>query len=232
MNVRMWVVTLASMTVVPALSAQIGHVPQTSPYIDLEYKQEFTIYGGFYNAGSEKAGVAPGNGPMLGARYDLRLGGPASLTTRFQYVQSTRTIIDPRRPEETRVVEADASWPVYLWDIGMSVNLTGQRSYKRIVPFVNGGLGVATDFKSGADVGAWKFGTPFAFNFGGGIKWVSSGNLQVRADVSDHLYQIKYPSSYYFVASDGSSVLTQRQSDSDWTNNLGFSFGISYLFFR
>lgn len=232
MNVRMSVVALASMIVAPALSAQIGHVPQSSPYIDLEYKQEFTLYGGFYNAGSEKTGVAPGNGPLFGARYELRVGGPASLTTRFQYVNSSRTIIDPRRPQETRVVEADAPWPVYLMDIGISVNLTGQRSYKRIVPFVNGGLGVATDFKSGADIGAWKFGTPFAFNFGSGVKWVSSGKLQVRADFSDHLYQIKYPSTYYIPASDGSVVLTQRQGDSDWTNNLSFSLGISYLFFR
>ena len=92
MNVRRWLFALASMTVAPALSAQIGHVPQSSPYIDLEYKQEFTIYGGFYNAGSDKVGVAPGNGPMLGARYDLRLGGPASLTTRFQYVQLARIV--------------------------------------------------------------------------------------------------------------------------------------------
>ncbi len=101
------------------------------------------------------------------------------------------------------MVDANASWPVYLADVGISVNLTGQRSYRRIVPFVNGGLGVATDFKGGADVGAWRFGTPFAFNFGGGVKWVSSGNLQVRADFSDHLYQIKYPNSYYVPASDG-----------------------------
>ena len=232
MNVRMWVGTLASMIIAPALSAQIGHVPQSSPYIDLEFRQEFTVFGGYYNAGSDKAGVAPGNGPMLGARYDLRLGGPASLTTKFQYVSSSRTIIDPRRPEETRVVEANASWPLYLMDVGVSVNLTGQRSYRRIVPFVNGGIGVATDFKSGADVGAWRFGTPFAFNLGGGVKWVSSGNLQFRADFSDQLYQIKYPNSYYVPASDGSVVLTQRQSTSDWTNNLGLSFGVSYLFFR
>ena len=232
MNVRTWVGTLASITVAPALSAQIGHVPQSSPYIDLEYRQEFTVFGGYYNAGSDKVGVAPGSGPMLGARYDLRLGGPASLTTKFMYVASERTIIDPRRPEATRVVQANASWPVYLADVGISVNLTGQRSYRRIVPFVNGGIGVATDFKGGADVGAWKFGTPFAFSFGGGVKWVPSGNLQVRADFSDQLYQIKYPNSYDVPASDGSSVLSQSDATNDWTNNFGFSIGISYLFFR
>lgn len=235
MNVRKWIVTtvtLASLTIAPTLSAQIGTVPQSSPYTDLEYRQEFSLFGGYYHAGSDKAGVAPGSGPTLGLRYDLRLGGPALLTSRLQYVSSSRTIIDPRRPVDSRVVEADASWPVYLWDVGINVNLTGQRSYRRIVPFVNGGLGVATDFKGGADVGAWSFGTPFAISIGGGVKWVPSGNIEFRADFSDHFYEIKYPNSYYDVASDGTSVLSQRESKSDWTSNIGLTLGVSYLFFR
>ena len=40
------------------------------------------------------------------------------------------------------------------------------------------------------------------------------------------------PANVIATASDGTSVLSQRQGDSDWTNNLGFSFGVSYLFFR
>jgi hypothetical protein len=237
-NVRKWVVTtvttvtLASLTIAPTLSAQIGHVPQSSPYTDLEYRQELSLFGGHYNAGKDKVGVAPGNGPTIGLRYDLRLGGPALLTSRLQYVSSSRTIIDPRRPADSRVVEANASWPIYLWDVGINVNLTGQRSYRHVVPFLNGSLGVATDFKGGADVGAWRFGTPFAFSFGGGVKWVPGGNWQVRGDFSDHLYQIKYPNSYYDVTSDGTSVLGNRDSKSDWTNNLTLSIGVSYLFFR
>ena len=232
MNVRMVVSTVAALTIAPTLGAQVGHVPQRSPYIDLEYRQELSLFGGYYNAGTDQVGVAPGSGPMFGARYDLRLGGPASLTSKLMYVSSQRTVIDPRRPKETRIVQANASWPIYVADVGISLNLTGQRSYRRIVPFVNGGLGVATDFKGSADVGAWRFGTPFAFSFGGGVKWVPAGNLQVRADISDQLYQIKYPNSYYVTASDGTSVLTLSDGKNDWTSNIGLSIGISYLFFR
>ena len=117
-------------------------------------------------------------------------------------------------------------------DVGISLNLTGQRSYRRLVPFITGGVGVATDLKGNADVGAWKFGTPFAFSLGAGIKWVPAGNLQARIDVSDQLYQIKYPNSYYVTASDGTSVLQLRDPKNDWTSNLGITFGVSYLFFR
>ena len=228
----MAVSTVAALTLAPTLGAQVGHVPQRSPYIDLEYRQELSLFGGYYNAGTDQVGVAPGSGPMFGARYDLRLGGPASLTSKVMYVSSQRTVIDPRRPKESRIVQANASWPIYVADVGISLNLTGQRSYRRVVPFVNGGLGVATDFKGGADVGAWRFGTPFAFSLGGGVKWVPAGNLQVRADISDQLYQIKYPNSYFVTASDGTSVLTLSDGKNDWTSNIGLSIGISYLFFR
>lgn len=232
MNVRTVMSILACSATASPLAAQIGHVPKSSPYIDLEYKQEATLFGGYYTAGSDRVGVAPGSGPMFGVRYDLRLGGPASLTSKLAYVTAKRDVIDPRRPAAARVVQADASWPIYMADVGISLNLTGQRSYRRVVPFVNGSLGVASDLKSGADVGAWKFGTPFAFSFGGGIKWVPAGNLQARIDVLDQLYQIKYPSSYYVTASDGTSVLGVTDAKSDWTSNLGLTFGLSYQFFR
>jgi hypothetical protein len=231
-NVRTWVTTLACAAIAGPLAAQVGHAPQNSPYIDLEYRQEATLFGGYYRAGKDPVGVAPKAGPMVGLRYDLRLGGPASLTSRLAYVSSKRNVIDPRRPAAQRVVEADAAWPIYLADVGISLNLTGQRSYRRLVPFVTTGLGVATDFKGGADVGAWRFGTPFALSFGGGIKWVPAGNLQARVDISDQLYQVKYPNSYYVTASDGTSVLAVTDSKNSWTSNIGISFGLSYLFFR
>jgi hypothetical protein len=231
-NVRMWVTMMMCAAMAGPVAAQVGHAPTASPYADLEYRQEFTLYGGYYYAGNDRVGVAPGSGPMVGARYDLRLGGPALLTSRFGYVASHRTVIDPRRPAGQRVVQTDATWPLYLADVGITLNLTGQRSYRRFVPFVTGGLGVATDFKGGADVGAWRFGTPFAFSMGGGIKWVPAGNWQVRADLTDQLYQIKYPASYFVTASDGSSVLLLGSPKNDWIANLGLTFGLSYLFFR
>ena len=231
MNGRTWMAIVACSLATP-LAAQVGHVPQRSPYTDLEFRQEATVFGGYYNAGDDRVGVAPRSGPMFGVRYDLRLAGPASLTSKLAYVQAQRTGIDPRRPAGDRIVQNDASWPIYMMDVGISLNLTGQRSYRRLVPFVNGAIGVASDLKGGADVGAWKFGTPFAFSLGAGIKWVPAGNVQARIDVSDQLYQIKYPNSYYVTASDGTSVLALRDAKNDWTSNLGLTFGVSYLFFR
>ena len=54
--------------------AQVGYPPERSPYRDLEYRQELTLLTGYYAASADPAGVAPRSGPMLGLRYDVRVG--------------------------------------------------------------------------------------------------------------------------------------------------------------
>ena len=94
------------------------------------------------------------------------------------------------------------------------------------------GLGVASDFTK-ADVGNYRFGTPFAFSFGTGLHWVPGGNIQVRADVTDYHYPLAYPSSYFTPqSSDDSAILGPGVSKRSWKNNGAFTLGISYLFFR
>ncbi len=39
--------------------AQVGHLPDNSPYRDLETRHEFTVFGGQYSAGRDAIGVAP-----------------------------------------------------------------------------------------------------------------------------------------------------------------------------
>lgn len=212
-------------------SAQVGHLPARSPYQDLEYKQEASFYGGFYNAGRDPAGVAPRDGPMLGMRYDLRIGGPAYLTVKAARVLSERRVIDPRLPEDRRLLGV-RDWPLYLADVGISMNITGQKSYRRLVPVISGGLGIASDFKAGDDAGAFRFGTPFALSLGAGLKWTPGGRWLLRADATNHFYQIKYPDTYFTLATDGTQVLNDGDATRVWKANVALTFGASYLLFR
>src|SRR6187402_3307599 len=41
------------------LLAQVGHDPASSPYRDLEYRQELTPYGGYARAKVDDAGITP-----------------------------------------------------------------------------------------------------------------------------------------------------------------------------
>jgi hypothetical protein len=227
--VALGLVLSAGALVAPA-RAQVGYPPEQSPFRDLEYKQEFSGFVGYFLAAKDPAGVAPQGGPMLGARYDVRVGGPASFTARLGVVSSQRTAIDPTRPAATRVL-GTSNTPLFLGDAGITLNLTGQKSYHRLVPVLNGGVGLVSDFK-GADVGGYKFGTAFAFSFGAGLRYVPGGRFQLRADVGDNLYQIQYPESYYARAADSTSVLEARQSKSFWKHNAAITVGASYLFFR
>ena len=214
------------------VGAQIGHQPGQSPYRDLVYKQELSLLTGYHGGSKGRAGVAPAGGPLLGVRYEIRIGGPATFTARLARVWSERTVIDPTKPDSTRSL-GKRDWPIYLSDVGISINLTGQKSFWQLVPVLNGGIGVATDFSKGGDPGGYSFGTPFAFNFGGGIRWVGSSRLQLRLDIADYLYQLEYPDSYFVPPvgeTGGGAVLAGSASKNEYTHNAVLTLGASYLF--
>ena len=211
--------------------AQVGYEPEESPFRDLQYRQEMTGFVGWFNAGKDLAGVAPQSGPMVGARYEARVGGHAQFTSRLARVASERRILDPAKPAAERLV-GEESWPLYIGDLSLSINLTGQKSWHRLVPVLNGGAGIVSDFESEGDVGGYKFGTQFAFSFGAGLRFVPGGRFQARVDLNDHLYQVEYPESYRLPASDDTSVIRDTQALRNWKHNVAITVGASYLFFR
>ena len=112
---------LALFVASPAL-AQVGHDPESSPYRDLEYRQELTPYGGYTRARVDPAGVHPQSAAMAGLRYELYLGGPVSLTTDLSETFSDRTVIDPfgRVVNGWDLLDQIAQWDVIervrIWD--------------------------------------------------------------------------------------------------------------------
>jgi len=224
------VAALLIATPLPAL-AQVGHLPAQSPFQDLDYRQELSLYTGWLSAGEDPAGVAPRSGPMAGVRYEIRIGGPAQFYARAGLVRSERTILDPVNPPATRMI-GEPKVDLVMADVGLSMNLTGQKSWHGFVPVVSGGLGVVSDLDE-ADVGGFRLGTPFAVSLGAGLRWLSGGNLQLRADVTDHLYQVKYPDSYFVAPSaTPEPVLAPTDKQNVWKHNIALTLGASYLFFR
>ena len=227
----MKVLSFAALALLAAspLRAQVGHDPESSPYRDLEYRQEFTPYGGYARARVDAAGVTPQSAAIAGLRYELYLAGPVSLTSDFSTMFSERTIIDPAKPRATRVVGTEKS-PVYGLDVGIALGLTGRKSWHNLVPQIRSGVGVLVN--NAADVlDGYKFGTPFAISFGAGLKFVAGGRLQLRADVGERLFKQKNPDTFYTKASDNTAVLTDSPR-SYWTNHGLLTLGASFLFDR
>ena len=224
-----------------SLSAQVGYDPQKSPFRDLDRRMELTVFTGTYRAKRDPARVAPESGPMMGFHYQWRASGPASLTATLSRVESDRRVLDPERdgtcgtstePNVDCKLVRVYRWPLYFADAGVAVDLTGARSFYHLVPDLKAGVGLASDFHTQPDVGEFAFGTRFAIKWGGGIRWVPSELFQVRADVTNYLYSIRYPESYYRPSDDDTQILAPTQKRSVWLNNAGLTIGLSYLFSR
>ena len=211
--------------------AQVGYTPEASPFRDVTFRQQLSAYTGWFVSPHDAAGVAPQSGPLLGARYDVSVGGPASFTLRLTRVFSQRDVIDPTKPVATRNLGTQ-SWPLYIADAGLSINLTGRKSWHQLIPVLTGGAGIASDLGKPTDVGGFRFGTTFAFSFGAGVRWVPGGHFQLRADLGDYLYQIQYPESYFTKTSDSTQVLGTGQSQGIWQHHAALTIGASYLFYR
>jgi hypothetical protein len=218
-----------ALLVASPLLAQVGYDPASSPYEDLEYRQQLTPYGGYSFARVDPAGVIPQDAAITGLRYELYLGGPVSLTSDLSAMFSERTVIDPTQPRASRVLGTEKA-PVYALDLGLALGLTGRKSWHHLTPQVRAAVGVLTS-RAADDSAGYKFGTPFAINFGAGLKFVTGGRLQLRADVGERLFKQKYPDVYYRTASDNTAVLTDTPR-SYWTNHGIVTLGVSFLFDR
>jgi hypothetical protein len=220
---------VALLAAVPA-AAQVGHDPESSPYRDLEHKQEITWLFGYVRARHDPAGVAPQSAAMTGVRYEINLAGPLGLSADVARTFSDRMVLDPSKPLATRSVGTQNT-PVYAADVALALDLTGRKSWNYLVPQLRGGVGVMSS-RAKDDSSGYSFGTPFAFTFGAGVKYVPGGRLQLRMDVTDRVFKLSYPDSYYRKASDNTSVLSDPTPRSFYTHHTALTVGVSYLFGR
>jgi len=210
-------------------TAQVGYPPARSPYLDLEHAQELTLIGGQYHAHRDPADVGPQSGFITGLHYEWRAGGPAHLTGEIARISSDRNLIDPAKPEPAREL-GTGSRPLYSATAGLGLSLTGSKSWHHIVPEIAGGLGFISDLRSKPDSGGFNLGTRFAFTLGGGVRYVPGGRWSIRADLTNRMYQLGYPQTYYLEPTGGTPVVPATQAKSFWLNNPAFTLGISRLF--
>ena len=213
-------------------TAQVGHAPAKSPFVDVEQRHELTLYGGYFSAKKDPAKVAPQSAPMLGFQYLWRASGPVNLGLGLMTVNSKRLVLDPSTPIATREVGTQ-SQPLYAGEAFLSVALTGERSWHHLMPMAGAGLGLITNGKD-ADVGGFKFGTRFAFPWGAGVRWIpGNGRFAMRADIKDWMYTIRFPQAYYTSAvSSEPAILAAGTPPSRWTNNFAMTVGASISFKR
>jgi hypothetical protein len=217
-------------TELSAQSGSVGYPPTRSPYVDLEFHQEFTFLAGQYHAHRDPANVGPQSGLLVGGHYEWRPSGPIHLIAEVDRINSDRRLINPAKPAGASRELGTVSRPLYTGDVGLGVGLTGGKSWHHIVPEVSGGVGVISDLHSQPDSGGFRFGTRFAFTWGAGLKIVPGGRWQIRGDLKNRSYTLGYPETYYLTPPGGQPVVNAAQAKSFWMNNPSYTLGLSYLF--
>jgi hypothetical protein len=223
---------LAALTAaVPAVaSAQVGHQPTSSPYEDFKIGQTLTIMAGWLAIKRDPADVAAKSSAMGSLRYDLGIGGPVSLYGRYLLAPSERKVLVPNNPRSTRVLGMQSATS-HVMDLGLDISLTGKKTWHRLMPSVNFGGGLVSNFAN-ADTGAYRFGTKFALTYGASLRYLPRKGPQVRVDVGRYMWKYQYPDRYFVRASDTTSVLTDTRQRSAWRTNWGVSAGVSVPLFR
>lgn len=224
-------VAAATLALFPAVAvAQVGHAPTKSPYEDYAVFQTLSVSAGQLLLGKDPAGVAPKNGLLGAVRYDVRIGGPASLFARYMIAPSERNVLKPTNPRATRVI-GTPSVTTHVFDGGINFDLTGKKTYHRFLPSIFAGAGMASDFAA-ADSGQYVFGSNFSFTYGGVLRYVPRHGPQLRLELSNVFWKYQYPDNYYVKASDTTSVLTLTRQRSAWRPNKAITLGVTVPIFR
>jgi len=226
---RFGIVAVGSL--MPAVvAAQVGHLPSNSPFEDVKLGQNLSIMGGWMAMKRDPADVAAKSSLAAALRYDVAIGGPASLYVRYLVAPSERKLLQPTNPLLTRVIGTPGVTTHQL-DGGLDLALTGKKTWHRLIPSLNGGAGVVSDFAS-ADTGSYQFGTKFSFSYGLGLRYLPRKGPMIRVDLTNFMWQYDYPDRYFVKASDTTSVLTDTRNRSAWRGARTVTVGVTLPLFR
>lgn len=228
-NLRVpWTVGVAALVLAPpAVAAQT--IP--SPYRFVEPAQEANLFAGPFNADRGRFGFGPGDGLLIGLRYSIHLTNAIALEGIGTYIDATRDVVNPARPEGDRVV-GEAPSNLFFIDTRLRWSLTGRRTWNRIMPYVFAGGAIGFGMSGITEIDTelegpdrFEFGTELGASVGAGARIHVGGPFALRADGAMLLYRIDVPEGYRDPEREFTAV-----SDSEWTNNFGLTLGLSYLF--
>jgi len=205
----------------------------SSPYRFIDRGQAAEVFVGYLDADPGRFGFGPEAGPTAGVRWGVDVSSLISLEVSGFLLSTTRKLVNPRRTEGTRVIgEADVLLTVL--DAVGRFNLTGQRTWNGIQPFLLAGLGLSFDV--GGDTPPieveeltpaerFDFGIEFRGVFGAGVRVTPWERFAVRAAAEVNLYQLDTPEGWL-----DPSLEIESVAENEWVSGSHFTLGFSYLF--
>ena len=219
---------LAVFQTTPAL-AQVGHLPESSPYKDMRIKQALVFYGGLMSGGEGNAGVGPADGPVGGVRWEVTVGAPSILFLGLSLANLERPLVNPDDPPDTRFF-GSANQRIFMADAGLSFVLTGRKTWRGLAPYLGVGFGVAFGESVPEDSSQYTFKTKFHIDPTIGIRFHPSPRFHFRIEGRAVVWRLNYPQQFF----DGTDPLLNDliQTNTNWTVHPTLLFGISYTLRR
>ncbi|HEV2086174.1 MAG TPA: hypothetical protein VGR09_13940 [Gemmatimonadales bacterium] len=216
---------------VPAVSAQVGHPPRSSPYRDIRKGHTFTVLGGYFSGDGGQFNIGPHDGAVFGVRYDVRTGGTIQLGLGVAHGNLKRFIVDPFVPLASRKT-GPVRQSVTFADVTIQFNLTGGKSWHRIAPFVAAGAGLALAGGTPADTSAYDFGRKFYFTPGAGVRVFLSDRIHLRAEAKATFWKLNYPATFESapVAEPTTPAVITDGKLTEWTSSSWLQIGLGYSF--
>ena len=189
-------------------SAAAQNIP--SPYTFIEHSQAWAVFGGKSDANPGQLGLGPQDANTYGGRYAVAFGGALNLDADGTLFFSTRDVLDVSRPVEDRSL-GRTDFNVLLFDLRLRLNLTGQRAWHGLQPFIafGGGLAISIltnrvlELDSDMRRDEWyDFGKRFTGTLAGGLNFHIYNKISLRVDGVMNLWKITTPLGWRTVAAD------------------------------
>jgi len=201
----------------------------TTPYRFIEETHSMGAFAGYLwtSRGGEGAEIGPHSAPLVGVRYNLRFGGPATGEASVSFAPTQRDIFRRVQTDEGFVVvPADRSVPVSLLivDAGVRLDLTGPRTWNRLAPYALLTGGLATDLNRGTeaedeleipDDQRFRFGPGLAVGAALGTNWFLTDRVSVRLEARNQIWRLTTPRG----------IAPLLEAETRWANNPVLSVG-------
>jgi hypothetical protein len=205
-----------------------------SPYRFIDTSQFGGISTGQVFAAPGRLHTGPDDGPMIMARWGLRVSGPFAVGAQVGYMPSTRIVRDTVFVTPDSVYRALGEADINVLTVlgNLRFNVTGSRTWNNLQPFALFGAGAAMDLAgtSPADTlvqpvdARFDFGTSFAGQVGAGVEWFPSARFSARIDAHNVLWKLKVPEAF------GRTERGENFPSSEWEQNFVLSAGLSFHF--
>ena len=211
---------------------QVGTSPERSPFTDILTHEGFTMFAGRFAGNPGAAGTGARPGFMLGTRLQVRLSSALDIWATMGEVWTRRLRIDASG--DTAKNMGNLNVRLIAADLSLALNLTGDKTWHGLAPYVALGAGIAAPSAKVVDPGGFELGTSIAVVPTIGTRFFISRSLALRFEARDYYYRYSFPLSFVTVPyaghADYSSVNSLGVGDQVWYNNFTLWVGITYGF--